>query len=205
METILEALAGLAQSIWAVCCIGLVCALPVAAIGGFYYALGIRPQDTHLRQLAGELGLQPGDPKHGRRFEGAYEGHAFSMGRGISGYRSGGRRHYQPALSIHLYLQPRDPLRGRVGYSGGPAGEQATFETAFRQEAPIERLSPEGRAAMLAFARRRGNLWLEAFRPETRPRLEHTLEDISGATAASLQPVLAALAEVARIVESTML
>jgi hypothetical protein len=205
MEPVVDTLAALVQYVWALCCMALVCGLPPVAIGGLYYWLGVRPQDSSIQKLAEQMALQRADPKRGRRFEGVHQGRAFSIGRGIRSYRGGGRPHYQPALSVHLYLEPREPIRGRVGHSGGPVSEQATFETVFRQESPIERLSPEARAAMLAFARQRGNLWLEAFRPETRPRLEHTLADITGTTVESLRAVLDDLAGVARAVESTML
>jgi hypothetical protein len=54
---------------------------------------------------------------------------------------------------------------------------------------------------MLAFARKHDNFWLEAFRPETAPRLEHTIASIQRTTPDSLRAVIDDMVEVARAIE----
>jgi hypothetical protein len=203
MDTLLQFVLAVIQYIAASSFILLVCLTPPVAIGVVYYTLFVRSQDRHIVALAEQMGLQLTGRRRGSRFGGAHLGHVFSIGRVISGYYGAGGRHYSPALSVHLELASREPLRGRVGRSGEPPGADATFETAFRQEAPIQRLSPGAREAMLAFVHQHGNLWLEAFRPETNPCLEHTLASISGATPESVRAALDDLVEVARVIEST--
>jgi len=202
METIWEALLGMIQYAASLVCVAACCAFPPAVIGLAFYIFGIRPQNAHIRQLGEQMGFQPVDPRRGRRFGGVYHGHEVSIGYGLrSSPRLGGGRHHSGALSVHVDLQLREPLRGRVGFSGGPARADDAFESAFRQEAPIQRLSAASRAAMLAFARKYDNFWLEAFRPETTPRLEHTLGSIHGTTPDSLRAVLDDMLEVARTIE----
>lgn len=194
------------------------CGAPVMIVGMMAYAFGVDlpRKRAALKQLADQMGLTPTEgSQHGRRYAGRHQAHAFQIGFGVKRRTRLGperlRHTYGLALLVVMEVQMPEPLRGYAGCNRYPE-LQENFEAAFgKARMGLENLSPTAGSAMLAFARRRGDLWLHGLplhakaepAPEYAVRLEHTLAGME-ITPDEVRAVLDEMLEIARVLETTM-
>lgn len=165
-----------------------------------------------IPKLAAEMGLKPTHSQRGHRFAGTYLDHAFTLEPGTYGTHllsnpGAGR----PAIAVALEVWMKEPKAGYAYCNSGRVGPSTDFDSAFSAKLQYEWISPAARAAMLAFVRRREDLFFDGLpiHPKSKPnvpaqvRLQHNLPVSAGISRTDIRTVLDELIDVARIIEAT--
>ena len=186
--------------------------LLVAVVVGVIYSR--RKEDTqvsvNIEELAKQMGLMPLDSQHPHRFGGTHQGHAFYIDWGTSGTRTmSGMGSIRRAVAVSLEVQMREPRQGYAYCNRGMVSSTSKFEAAFSAKLQYEWLSESAREAMLAFVRKREDLFLEGLpihpKPgvESKVRLQHNIPNRKQIDSNYIYNVLDELLEAARVIETT--
>ncbi|GEM_PF-5754627 len=198
---------------WAILVFGC-CFIGVLAGGVFIFAnLSSRKEKANLEliilQLSQQMNLRL-DSKRPHRVWGAYRNHQFYIDKGSVGTISSNSVTLSGALAISVEVQMKEPKQGYAYCNRGLVGLSATFDSAFRAKLKYEWLSATAREAMLAFVRKRENLFLEglpihkkAIEEEAKVRLQYNLPISEPITADDVYKTLDELIEVIYIIETT--
>jgi hypothetical protein len=185
----------------------------IAVIAGVSYSRrreGPRAEDI-LPNLAREMGLTPLDAKHPQRFGETYKDHAFYIDRGFTGSVSSRSVSLGKGLAVSVEVQMREPKQGYAYCNRGRVSPTTTFDSAFSAKLEYEWISAPARKAMLAFVRKREDLFLEGLpirpklqsTPEANVRLQHNMPNDTQITQDEVYAVLDQLIEIARVIETT--
>lgn len=166
--------------------------------------------ETVIRQLAEQMGLTPLDPGRPHRFGGMHRDHAFYIDIGVTGSVSSRNVGLSRAVAVSIEVQMREPRQGYAYCNRGRVDSTSTFDAAFSAKLRYEWLSSSARESMLAFVRRREDLFLEGLpihpkpgtESEAKVRLQHNIPN-NQAAPEQVYTVLDDLIEVARVIEAT--
>jgi len=162
-----------------------------------------------IPQLAEQMGLALLDPKRPHRFGGMHQDHAFYIDLSVTGSVSFRSISLGKAIAVSVEVQMREPQKGYAYCNHGHVSPTSNFDSAFSAKLNYEWLSISAREAMLAFVRRREDLFLEGLPihpkadAEDKVRLQHNIPNITPITPEQVRGILDELIEVALVVETT--
>jgi len=166
---------------------------------------------TTLQQLAEQMGLTPFDPQRPHRFGGTHRDHTFYIDHGITGSVSFRSVSLSKTIVVSLDVQMKEPQKGYAYCNRGRVSPSTSFDSAFSAKLSYEWVSIPAREAMLAFVRRREDLFLEGLpiqpKPQSDPnpkvRLQHNIPNNIQITPEQVRAVLDELIDVAHVIETT--
>ena len=171
-----------------------------------------RPRaEVVIPQLAEQMGLMPLDPQRPYRFGGTHRDHPFYIDQGITGSVSSRSVSLGKTIAVSLDVQMQEPQKGYARCNRGRVSPSTSFDSAFSAKLSYEWVSIPAREAMLAFVRRREDLFLEGLpiqpKPQSDPnpkvRLQHNIPNNIQITPEQVRAVLDELIDVAHVIETT--
>lgn len=165
--------------------------------------------ETVIPQLAEQMGLTRLDAKRPLRFGGTHQNHGFYIDLGTTGTISSRSVSLSKAIAVSVDVQMKEPRQGYAYCNRGRVSSTTSFDSAFSAKLNYEWLSVPAREVMLAFVRRREDLFLEdlPIHPKAdandKVRLLHNIPNTAQVTPEHIRAVMDELIEVARVIETT--
>ncbi|MEW6084678.1 MAG: hypothetical protein AB1607_08800 [Chloroflexota bacterium] len=162
-----------------------------------------------IPHLAEQMRLTRLDPKRPLRFGGTHQDHEFYIDLGVTGSVSSKSVSLGKAVAVSVEVQMKEPRQGYARCNRGRVSSTTSFDSAFSAKLKYEWLSIPAREAMLAFVRKREDLFLEGLPihpkadAEDKVRLQHNIPNTAQVTPDQIHMILDELIEVARVIETT--
>ena len=164
-----------------------------------------------IPRLAEQMGLTRLDANRPLRFGGTYQNHQFYIDLGSTGTYSsmGSGVGAGRAIAVSVDVQMKEPRQGYAYCNRGRVSSTTSFDSAFSAKLKYEWLSVPAREAMLAFVRKREDLFLEGLPihpkadAENKVRLQHNIANTVQVTPDQIRAVLDEMIDVARVIEAT--